>query len=117
MKAEVLLQIENPMNNKIIWQHYTQQVQSLSSENKVGKFCKEAGFMRVVEAGQYIVTKDTDDLRQFRSAACREYTLPQDVAASEVKGWIQGNMRIGPVLEVMTSFQHFKYEIKFEFGL
>ena len=28
---------------------------------------------------------------------------------SQPKGWIQGNMRIGPVLEVTTSFQHFKY--------
>ena len=26
--------------------------------------------------------------------------------------WIQGNMRIGPVLEVTTSFQHFKYGIE-----
>ena len=29
--------------------------------------------MRVVEAGQYFVTKDTS---QFSSVACREYTLP-----------------------------------------
>ena len=34
-------------------------------------------------------------------------TLPRDDPASEAKGWIQGNMRIGPVLEVITSFQHF----------
>ena len=47
----------------------------------------------------------------FRSVACREYTLPRDDPASQPKGWIQGNMRIGPVLEVTTSFQHFKYGI------
>ena len=28
------------------------------------------------------------------------------------KGWIQGNMRIGLVLEVTTSFRHFKYGIE-----
>ena len=67
--------------------------------------------MRVVEVGQYFVTKDTGSLRQFRSVACREYTLPRDDPASQAKGWIQGNMRIGPVLEVTTSFQHFKYGI------
>ena len=44
--------------------------------------------------------------------ACREYTLPRDDPASQAKGWIQGNMRIGPVLEVTTSFQHFKYGIE-----
>ena len=32
--------------------------------------------MRVVEVGQYFVTKDTGDFRQFHSVACREYTLP-----------------------------------------
>ena len=60
--------------------------------------------MRVVEVGQYFVTKDTGNLRQFRSAACREYTLPRDDRASQPKGWIQGDMRIGPVLEVTTRF-------------
>ena len=109
VKAEDLLQNENPMNDQIIWQQYIQQVESLSPENKVSKFCKEAGFMRVVEVGQYFVTKDTGSLRQFRSVACREYNLPRNDPSSQAKGWIQGNMRIGPVLEVTTSFQHFKY--------
>ena len=112
VKAETPLQNENPMNDQIIWQQYIQQVESLSPENRVSKFCKEAGFMRVVEVGQYFVTKDTGDFRQFHSVACREYTLPRDDSASQPKGWIQGNMRIGPVLEVTTSFQHFKYGIE-----
>ena len=64
--------------------------------------------MRVVEVGQYFVTKDTGSIRQFRSVACREYTLPRDDPSSQPKGWIQGNMRIGLVLEVTTSFQNFK---------
>ena len=72
----------------------------------------EAGFLRVVEVGQYFVTKDTGDFRQFRSVACREHTLPRDDPASQPKGWIQGNMRIGPVLEVTTSFQNFKHGIE-----
>ena len=112
VKAEAPLQNENPMNDQIIWQQYIQQVESLSPENKVRKFCKEAGFMRVVEVGQYFVTKDTGRLTQYRSVACREYTLPRDDPASQPKGWIQGNMRIGPVLEVTTSFQHFMYGIE-----
>ena len=101
-----------PENDQIIWQQYIQQVESLSPENKVSKFCQEAGFMRVVEVGQHFVTKDTGDFRQFQSVACREHTLPRDDQSSQPKGWIQGNMRIGPVLEVTTSFQHFKYGIE-----
>ena len=112
VKAETLVHDEDPRNDQIIWQQYIQQVESLSPENRLSKFCEEAGFMRVVEVGQYFVTKDTGDFRQFHSAACREYTLPRDDRASQPKGWVQGNMRIGPVLEVTTSFQHFKYGIE-----
>ena len=115
VKAETPLQNESPMNDQIIWQQYIQQVESLSQE-KQSKFCKETGFMRVVEVGQYFVTKDTGDFRQFHSVACREYTLLRDDPASHPKGWIQGNMRIGPVLEVATSFQHFKYGIEIRIG-
>ena len=109
IKAEVPLQNENSMNHQTLWQQYIERIESLSPESKVSRFCNEAGFMRVVKVGQYFVTKDTGDFRQFHSVACREYTLPRDDPASDAKGWIQGNMRIGPVLEVTTSFQHFKY--------
>ena len=47
-----------------------------------------------------------------QSVACREYTLPRDDQASQPKGWIQGNMSIGPVLEVTTSFQNGKHGIE-----
>ena len=63
--------------------------------------------MRVVEVGQYFVTKDTCVFRQF---------LPRDDLASQPKGWIQGNMGIGPVLEVTTNFQHFKCGIEIRIG-
>ena len=112
IKAEVPLQNENPLNHQILWQRYIERIETLSPESKVSRFCKEAGFMRFIEVGQYLVTKDTGNLRQFRSVACRENTLPRDDPASQAKGWIQGNMRIGPALEVTTSFQHFKYGIE-----
>ena len=108
VKAEAPLHDENPMNDKSIWQQYIQQIESLSPEDRLSKFCKEAGFLLVVEVGQYFVTNDTGDFKPFQSVACREYTLPRDDRASQPKGWIQRNMRIGPVLEVTTSFQHFK---------
>ena len=44
--------------------------------------------MRVVEIGQYFVTKDTGEFQQ--TVACREYTLPRDDQASQPKGWIRG---------------------------
>ena len=110
IKAEVPVHDEEPRDDQIILQQYVQQVESLSPENKLSKFRKEAGFMRVVEVGKYFVTRDAGEFQQ--TVACREYTLPRDDHASEPKGWIRGNMRIGPVLEVTTRFQDFKYGIE-----
>ena len=72
----------------------------------------DAGFLSVVENGQYFMTKDTGDLTQFNTVACREYTLPREDEASQPKGWIQGNAKIGPVLEVATTYLHGKYGVE-----
>ena len=42
IKAEVLLQNENPLNHQILWQQYIEPIESLSSERKVSRFCMEA---------------------------------------------------------------------------
>ena len=68
----------------------------------------DAGFLNIVEIGQYNMTKDTADLAQFHAVACRKYTLPREEEASQPKGWIQGNTKIGPVLKVATSHLHGK---------
>ena len=78
----------------------------------------DAGFLSVVEIGQYFMTKDNGEFSQFTDAvACREYTLPRDEETSDPKGWIRGNTEIGPVLEVATCCLHGKYgvEIRIEF--
>ena len=110
IKAEVPAHNEELEDAKIILQKYFQQVNSLSPENRLSKFCKEAGFMSVVEVGQYFVTRNASEFQH--TVACREYTLPRDDQASEPKGWIRGNTRIGPTLEVTTSFQHFKFGVE-----
>ena len=60
--------------------------------------------------GQYFMTKDTEE--QFFARACREYTLPRSDESSKPKGWIQGNTRIGPVLEITTSYLYGKHRIR-----
>ena len=64
----------------------------------------------MVKVGQYSMTKDTEDISNFtESVACREYTLPKDEKSSDPKGWIRVNTKIGPVLEVTTSYLQGKY--------
>ena len=112
IKAEVPLQNESPSHQNVLLQQYEERIKLLSQESKVSKFCMDAGFVHVVEVGQYFMTKDTGDFTQFRAVACREYTLPRDDGSSQPRGWIQGNSRIGPVLEVTTSYLYGKYGIE-----
>ena len=84
---------------------YQERVDKLSQQNRVIKFCSDAGFLTTVDVGQYFMTKDTEEFSQItESVACREYTLPRDESSSDPKGWIRGNTKIGPVLEVTTSY-------------
>ena len=49
--------------------------------------------------------------------ACREYTLPRDEKSSDPKGWIRGSTKIGPVLEVTTSYLQGNYGVEIRIEL
>ena len=115
IKTEVLLENDDPAYQNFLLQQYEERIERLSQQDKVSKICMNAGFLSVVEIGQYFMTKDTGDLTQFNTVACREYTLPREDEASQPKGWIQGNTKIGPVLEVTTSYLHGKHGVEIRF--
>ena len=58
------------------------------------------------------MTKDTAEFSQIHEVASREYTLAREEETSQPKGWIQGNTKIGLVLEVATSYLHGKYGVE-----
>ena len=63
------------------------------------------------------MTKDIEEFSQFANpVTCREYTSPRDDKSTDPRGWTQGNTKIGPVLEVTTSFLQGEHgvEIKIE---
>ena len=59
-------------------QQFEERIEKLSQQDKLSKFCMDAGFLSVVENGQYFMTKNTGNLTQFNTVACREYTLPRE---------------------------------------
>ena len=62
------------------------------------------------------MTKDTGE--QYYAVACREYTVPRENGSSQPRGWIQGNTKIGPVMEVTTSCLHGKHGVEIKnYGL
>ena len=110
---------DDPAQDDLL-QKYQERVERLSQQNRVIKFCTDAGFLTTVDVGQYFKTKDTEEFSQFaESVACREYTLPRDEKSSDPKGWNRGNTKIRPVLEFTTSHLQGKkgVEIRIELNL
>ena len=103
IKTEVPLDSDDPAYKIFLLQQHGERTEKLSQQDRLSKFCTDAGFLTTVEVGQYFMTKDTEEFSQSTdAAACREYTLPGDEEASQTKGWIRGNTKIGPVLQGAT---------------
>ena len=77
IKTDVPVDCDDPANQDLLLKQYGERIEKLSQQDKLSKFCIDAGFLNVVEIGQYFRTKDTADLSQFHAVACREYTLPR----------------------------------------
>ena len=112
IKTEVSLDCDDPVYQNFRLQQYEERIERLSQQDRLSKFCIDAGFIHVVEIGQFFMTKDTGDLTQFHAVACREYTLQRDDEASQPRGWIQGSTKTGPALGVATSYLHGKHGVE-----
>ena len=95
IKTEVPLDNDDPAYQNFLLQRYEERIEKLSQQDKLSKFCMDAGFLNVVEIGQYFMTKDTADVTQFHAVACREFSLPREDGSSQPRGWIQGKTRVG----------------------
>ena len=51
-------------------------------------------------------TFDTEEGPNAIDTSCREYTLPREQEGSRTKGWIQSNVRFGPVSDTKVCNQH-----------
>ena len=51
---------EDPAQEDLL-QKYQERVEKLPQQNRVIKFCTDAGFLTTVGVGQYLMTKDTED--------------------------------------------------------
>ena len=85
--------------------------EELPEQEKLTKLCSNAGFSKNIEKGQFFITLDDDTLDSLKGS-CREYTLPRSDESSHVKGWIRGNTKIGPVLDVMVCYHQGRYGVE-----
>ena len=78
-----------------------QQFANLPDHLQLIKLCSNVGITTV--ARDSISRPSTMRNWTKLGGSCRGYTLPRVNAASKVKGWIRGNTKIGPALEVAVS--------------
>ena len=103
MQTHIPLTDDPAQQEEDLLQRYQERIEKLSQQDRVIKFCTDAGFL----------TKDTEEFSPFTdSVACREFTLARDENLSDPKGWIRGNTKIGPVLEVTTCCLQGKYGVE-----
>ena len=113
IKTEVPLDRDNRAHKDLLLQQYGERIEKLSQQDRLSKFCVDAGFLNVVEIGQHFMTKDTEEFSQFTGAvAFREYTLPRDEDSSEPKGWIKGTPKLDPYWKLQPVALHDKYGVE-----
>ena len=52
IKTEVPLDCDDPAYQNFLFQQYGERIEKLSQQDKLSKFCMDAGFLSVVENGQ-----------------------------------------------------------------
>ena len=51
---------DDPAHEEFQLQRYRERNEKLSQQDRLSKFCTDAGFLTAVEVGQYFMTKDTE---------------------------------------------------------
>ena len=109
IKTEMLLDCDDIVRKDLLLQQCENELKSYHNETNWANFVwmRDFGVLLRMDSISWRKT-----LEKFRAMACREYTQPRDEGAPQPKGWIQGNTKIGPVLEVATCYLHGKYGVE-----
>ena len=59
IKTNVPMNSDDHDHKDLLLQRYGERIEKLPQPDKLSKFCMDAGFLNVVEIGQYFMTKDT----------------------------------------------------------
>ena len=111
------LDCDDLVNQDLLLQQYVERIEKLSQQDKLSKFCMDAGFLNVVEIGQYFMTKDTAEFSQFHAVSCREYTLPREEEASQRKDGSKGTPKLSPYWKLQLVVCMVSSELRSEFRL
>ena len=112
IKREVPLDCDDFARKDLLLQQNGERIEKLSQQDKLSKFCMDARFLNVVEIGQYFMTKDTTGFFTIFGSGMSWIHSSKRWRGIKTKGWIQGNTKIGPVLEVATCCLHSEHGVE-----
>ena len=92
-----------PKYKEICCVNMSRKYADLPEQGKLTKLCSNAGFSKSIEKGQFFITLDKNCW--IMSRVFFAHTLLRSDQASQVKGWIRGNTKIGPGLEVKVCYR------------
>ena len=84
---------------------YERRFEKLSEDQKLSRLCPEAGLKLFFFA---LPSPRGKENQYF----CREYTMPRDQEGTRIKGWIQSNVRFGPVSDIKVCNHYGRYSIE-----
>ena len=61
METHIPLTNDPEQQEEDLLQRYKERIEKLSQQDRVSKFCTDAGFLTTVEVGQYFMMKDTEE--------------------------------------------------------
>ena len=88
-------------------QDFEHKFEQLPEYQKLSNLCSDLG-SKIFEKGQFFITLNGEE-GQMKWRICREYTLLRSEEVSRVRGWILGNTKIGPVLDVRVCLHQERY--------
>ena len=71
MKTNIFL-TDDPAQEEDLLRRYRERIEKLSQQDRLRKFCTDAGFLTAVEVGQYFMMKDTEEFSLVVSTLCQE---------------------------------------------
>ena len=94
----------------MLLREYEQKFAELPEQQKLTKLCSNAGPSKNIDKGQFFITLDEEGPDGMKTS-CREYTLPRSEETSRVRGWIRGDTKIRPALDVKVCHHQGRYGV------
>ena len=117
IKTETPLDCDDLANKNLLLQQYGERIEKLSQQDKLSKFCTDAGFLNVVEIGQYFMTKDTAYFSQIVQWHVVNTLFQEMKSHHNQKDGSKGTPKLGPYQKLQPVTCTVNMELRSEFGL